>query len=163
MSHPTRIGELTLAATSHTLICCAFETREEVAERIGNKLPLATDPTPLQQRVLHDAMEQIDSYLDGRRQAFTLPLDLCLATDFVRLTVHTLSRTVPYGSTTTYGALAAAIGRPRSARAVGRALGANPLCVLLPCHRAVGAGGKLTGYAGGINAKDFLLTLERSG
>jgi methylated-DNA-[protein]-cysteine S-methyltransferase len=67
---------------------------------------------------------------------------------------------VGYGSRTTYGALAAAVGRPRASRAVGAALGANPLCVVLPCHRVVAGSGALTGYAGGLDAKRYLLNLE---
>ncbi|MER5790561.1 MGMT family protein [Streptomyces sp. NPDC001980] len=89
-------------------------------------------------------------------------MDLRLATPFSRTTVERLDALLPYGVTGTYAELAAALGRPRAARAVGTALGANPLCVVLPCHRVVGSGGRLTGYAGGVEAKRFLLDLEHS-
>ncbi len=103
---------------------------------------------------------QLDEYLAGTRHAFDLPTDLVLATAFQRSVLTALADTVGYGERATYGGLASAIHRPTAARAVGAALGANPLCVVLPCHRVVGSGGALTGYAGGVEAKRYLLDLE---
>ncbi|GGX26791.1 methylated-DNA--[protein]-cysteine S-methyltransferase [Streptomyces noursei] len=160
--HPTPIGELTLAATSDALVYCAFEPPEALAPRLARTLTVAAEATPRQRVVLDSARSQLDAYLAGRRRAFRLPLDLRLASEFVRRTVTALDSAVPYGSTAAYGELARALGRPGAARAVGTALGANPLCVVLPCHRIVGAGGRPGGYAGGPAAKSFLLDLEKA-
>jgi methylated-DNA-[protein]-cysteine S-methyltransferase len=86
--------------------------------------------------------------------------DLSLATPFQRVVLPRLAATVGYGERATYGQLAARVQRPTAARAVGAALGANPLCVILPCHRVVASSGALTGYAGGLAAKAYLLELE---
>ena len=105
--------------------------------------------------------EQLLAYLAGRLQSF----DVALApsgTPF-QAEVWAALRRVPYGATTTYGALAAAVGRPSAVRAVGAANGRNPYCLVVPCHRVVGADGSLTGYAGGLDRKRFLLDLERRG
>lgn len=163
VSHDSAIGRITLAATGTALLYCAFETPEQAAARIGRTFPTVPGPSSRHMTVLDAARSQLDDYLAGRRRDFALPLDLSLASEFTREAVTGLGAVAPYGSTSTYGELAAAIGRPRAARAVGRALGANPLCVVLPCHRAVGVSGRLTGYAGGLEAKAFLLDLERTG
>lgn len=107
-----------------------------------------------------DVRRDLDSYLTGASREFTVPLELTLATAYQRVVLQTLRRRVPYGARASYGALAAWTDRPKAARAVGTALGANPLCILLPCHRVVGASGALTGYAGGLAAKEQLLALE---
>lgn len=104
---------------------------------------------------------QLDDYLAGRRRDFELTVDPVLASPFQREVLTRLVAQVGYGATTSYGRLAATIGRPHGARAVGAALGANPLCIILPCHRVVASSGALTGYAGGIAAKQLLLDLER--
>ncbi|MGW3355407.1 methylated-DNA--[protein]-cysteine S-methyltransferase [Streptomyces bungoensis] len=162
-SHPTPLGPLALAATDDALVLCAFDDREKAAARItrgGLTLVDADAAAPAQQRIIEEAGRQLDAYLGGRSRTFTVPMDLRLATPFSRTTVERLDELLPYGVTGTYAELAAALGRPRAARAVGTALGANPLCVVLPCHRVVGSGGRLTGYAGGVAAKRFLLDLE---
>jgi len=161
--HRTPLGPLTLAATDDALVLCAFGDREQAAARVARGGLTAVDAdaaTPAQQRILEEASRQLDTYLDGRSRAFTVQMDLRLATPFSRTTVERLNGLLPYGSTATYAELAAALSRPRAARAVGTALGANPLCVVLPCHRVVGSGGRLVGYAGGVAAKRFLLDLE---
>ena len=104
--------------------------------------------------------EQLGAYFAGSLQAFDVEL-APLGTPF-QVEVWTALRRVPYGTTTTYGALAAAIGRPTAVRAVGAANGRNPYCLVVPCHRVVGADGTLTGYAGGLERKRLLLDLERS-
>ncbi len=108
--------------------------------------------------VLVQARAQLAEYFAGRRTRFALPLRP-QGTAFQRSVWRAL-RKVPFGKTLTYGALAAAIGRPAAARAVGAAVGANPLAVVVPCHRIIGADGTLTGYAGGLARKTKLLALE---
>ena len=104
------------------------------------------------------AREALLSYLAGERQGLALPL-APVGTDFQR-SVWTALKAIPYGQTRTYGEIAAAIGRPKAVRAVGQANHHNPLPIFLPCHRVVGSGGTLTGYAGGLALKKALLTLE---
>jgi methylated-DNA-[protein]-cysteine S-methyltransferase len=103
---------------------------------------------------------QLEQYLTGRRHDFDVRLDLALTTPFQRQVLTALPQVVGYGRRASYGEVAAGLGRPKASRAVGTALGANPLCVVLPCHRVVGATGALTGYAGGLAAKRYLLDLE---
>jgi methylated-DNA-[protein]-cysteine S-methyltransferase len=102
---------------------------------------------------------ELDEYFEGRRRDFDLALDLSPVPAFQREALHELAR-VPYGEVTTYGALAAKIGHPRAARAVGGAMNRNPIPIVLPCHRVVGSSGKLVGYAGGLDRKEQLLRLE---
>lgn len=104
---------------------------------------------------------QLSAYFAGQRADFDLPLD-ARGTDFQRH-VWAALQSVPYGGTATYGQLAERIGRPGSARAVGGANNRNPLPIVVPCHRVVGADGSLTGYAGGLRFKRFLLDLEAGG
>ena len=104
---------------------------------------------------------QLDEYFTGLRRHFSLPLVLA-GTPF-QLRVWVALQSIPYGETRTYRALAAQIGSPDAARAVGSANGANPLAILIPCHRLTGADGKLTGYGGGLWRKRRLLEMERSG
>jgi methylated-DNA-[protein]-cysteine S-methyltransferase len=111
-------------------------------------------------RALDEARRELDAYLHGRRRDFDLPTALILATPFQRIVLRHLPGAAGYGQRTTYGALARDIERPTASRAVGAALGANPLCVVLPCHRVVASSGALTGYAGGLAAKEYLLALE---
>jgi methylated-DNA-[protein]-cysteine S-methyltransferase len=111
-------------------------------------------PAPL----VTEAMRQIEEYFAGRRRDFDLPLDL-RGTPF-QIEVWEMVRQIPYGETRGYGELARALGRPGAARAVGAANGANPVPILVPCHRVIGAGGALTGYGGGLDRKKFLLELE---
>ncbi|OIK23058.1 methylated-DNA--[protein]-cysteine S-methyltransferase [Streptomyces malaysiense] len=115
---------------------------------------LREDPEPFA-----EAREQLDAYFAGELRAFRLP-SRAPGTEFRRRVWAALDE-VPYGTTLTYGELAASIGAPRAAvRAVGGALGANPLLIVRPCHRVIGADGCLTGYAGGLDRKIHLLTLE---
>lgn len=109
--------------------------------------------------VLLEAKRQLEEYFAGKRQVFDLPLELT-GTDFQCAVLRALLE-VPYGKTTTYGALAEAIGRPKVARAVGMALNKNPIPIIIPCHRVVGRDGSLTGFAWGMEAKRHLLELEK--
>jgi methylated-DNA-[protein]-cysteine S-methyltransferase len=104
-------------------------------------------------------MAQLDEYFAGRRREFDLPLDP-VGTEFQRSAWNVL-RTIPYGATMSYGEQAAALGDAKKARAVGSANGRNPLSIVVPCHRVIGTSGKLTGFAGGIEAKRYLLEMER--
>ena len=107
-----------------------------------------------------DVRAQLAEYFAGERRHFDLPLRAA-GTEFQRRVWALLDRIEP-GQTTTYGELAAELGDPALAREVGAAVGRNPLCIVVPCHRVLGKGGKLTGYAGGLARKRFLLELERS-
>ncbi|MES2962574.1 MAG: methylated-DNA--[protein]-cysteine S-methyltransferase [Bdellovibrionota bacterium] len=110
--------------------------------------------TPL----LLDVASQLEEYFAGRRSEFDVELDF-RGTDFQRSVWKELSR-IGYGRTTSYGELAKRVGRPTGARAVGAAVGRNPISIVVPCHRVIGASGKLTGFAGGLGAKTHLLELE---
>ena len=109
--------------------------------------------------VLDDAADQLLDYLAGRRRRFDLALDL-VGTPF-QVRVWQALDAVPYGCTASYREIAAAVGSPAAVRAVGAAVGRNPVSLVLPCHRVVGADGRLTGFAGGLAAKRHLLDLER--
>ena len=122
-------------------------------------LPPATALGDRDDATLPALQEQLGAYLAGQLQSFDVAL-APLGTPF-QTEVWAALRQVPYGATTTYGALATRIGRPSAVRAVGAANGRNPYCLVVPCHRVVGADGSLTGYAGGLDRKRFLLELER--
>jgi methylated-DNA-[protein]-cysteine S-methyltransferase len=109
--------------------------------------------------VLVAAAQQLEEYFVGERRDFDLPLDPA-GTDFQQSAWMAL-RSIPYGSTVSYGEQAAQMGDKRKARAVGAANGRNPISIIVPCHRVVGSNGSLTGFAGGIDTKDWLLTHER--
>lgn len=111
--------------------------------------------------VLTEAAQQLLQYLAGERGAFDLPLDLSGGTPFQQLVWRALLG-IERGATTSYGALSHHLGRPLAVRAVGAAVGRNPLSVVVPCHRVVGASGSLTGYAGGLDRKAALLRLENA-
>lgn len=154
----TPVGPLLLARSDAGLVACSYEPADAVTARLAAVL----SPRVLRDSRgrLDDVRRGLDAYFGGERHAFDgVRVDLALASPFARSVLGALAD-VPYGTTTTYGAVAAKVGRPSAARAVGRALGANPVCVVLPCHRVTGASGALTGYAGGLAAKRLLLTLE---
>ena len=156
------IGRLLLAARPDgTLLASSFAPTEADADAVLDRLARLVSPGVLRGGPATDgARRQLDEYLAGRRRTFDLATDTVLATPFQRTVLERLAHDVGYGTTTSYGALAAAIGRPAASRAVGAALGSNPLCIVLPCHRVVAASGALTGYAGGVEAKRQLLELE---
>ncbi|WP_406863924.1 methylated-DNA--[protein]-cysteine S-methyltransferase [Streptomyces sp. HUAS MG47] len=113
----------------------------------------APDPSPF-----GETMSQLDAYFAGDLKEFTLPLNL-IGTEF-QLRVWQLLTEIPYGETRTYGELAEALGNPGASRAVGLANGKNPVSIVVPCHRVIGAGGSLTGYGGGLDRKKRLLAFE---
>jgi len=108
--------------------------------------------------VLQRACLEVTEYFAGQRTRFDLPLAL-QGTDFQRSVWQALLK-IPFGRTSTYGALAAAVGKPAAARAVGAAVGANPISIVVPCHRIIGKDGSLTGFGGGLDRKTRLLKLE---
>jgi methylated-DNA-[protein]-cysteine S-methyltransferase len=147
------IGPLLVAATVRGLCEIAFDPEpEREADRLAARFGVRVLRAP---RPLARARTELDQYFAGRRRDFDLDVDIDWLPDFQRHVLEELAR-VPYGRTETYGSLAARIGRPRAARAVGGALNRN----LLPCHRVVGASGSLVGYAGGLERKRALLELE---
>jgi methylated-DNA-[protein]-cysteine S-methyltransferase len=103
--------------------------------------------------------EQLEAYFAGERVEFDIPVDMNSATPFQRSVWRRL-RDIPYGTTISYGELANALGKPTAARAVGAANGRNPIAIIVPCHRVIGSTGSLTGYAGGLDRKRYLLGLE---
>jgi methylated-DNA-[protein]-cysteine S-methyltransferase len=111
--------------------------------------------------LLVEAVRQLRAYFEGQLRRFDLPLDL-VGTEFQRRVWMELTR-IPYGQTRSYQEMASAIGAPKAVRAVGAANGANPVAIVVPCHRVIGAGGKLVGYGGGLPLKRRLLSLERGG
>lgn len=116
-------------------------------------------PAASQHPLLQQARQQLQDYFAGRRTVFDVALDMQGGTAFQQAVWQALLK-IPSGSYSSYGALAARIGQPAAARAVGAAVGRNPLSIFVPCHRVLGAGGTLTGYAGGLARKQALLQLE---
>ena len=164
--HVSSVGRLLLASAGGHLVMCAYAVDESADEAHLRRVAGAVSPRILRHPSrLDDARRQVDDYLEGKRRVFDLAAEPTVATPFQREVLRGLARTA-YGSTTTYGALAAAIDHPGAARAVGTALGANPLCLVLPCHRVLPStgrvGGHVGGYAGGPAAKAALLELEAS-
>jgi methylated-DNA-[protein]-cysteine S-methyltransferase len=154
------IGELLVAVTPAGLACVAFEDedRGEVLARLAREL----SPRILASGRATDAVRrELDEYFEGRRTRFDLPLDRRLIGPFAWEVLRT-TRRVGFGRTTTYGEIAERVGRPRAARAVGNALGANPIPIVIPCHRVLRSGGDVGGYAGGPERKRTLLRLEGS-
>ncbi len=146
------IGVLTIAADETGLRHIEFPTNRHGADRAGWQLSNNTLP------VLSLARQQLDEYFQGRRKVFDLPL-APHGTAFQQDVWRTLAD-IPYGKTWSYRDLAIAINKPSAVRAVGAANGRNPLPIVLPCHRVIGANGSLTGFGGGIETKAALLRLE---
>ncbi len=140
-------------------LCCVSEDQRLVRVAMENQRHLP-DPSTFGQpsTVPIDVASQLEDYFAGRRQTFELAIAL-EGTPF-QCEVWEALRGIPYGELTTYGELAAALGRPRAVRAVAQAVGRNPLSIIVPCHRVVGADGSLTGFAGGLDRKLALLALE---
>jgi methylated-DNA-[protein]-cysteine S-methyltransferase len=145
------VGPLTLVATDGVLsgLYMTDQRYRPADETFG-----PVDPAPF-----GSVIEQLDEYFAGTRTSFDVELDL-LGTPFQRV-VWTALRSIPYGSTVSYGELAERLGRPTAARAVGMANGRNPVGIIVPCHRVLGATGDLTGYGGGLDRKRHLLEFER--
>ncbi|ANC03231.1 cysteine methyltransferase [Pseudomonas putida] len=150
MSSP--VGTLTLVARGECLAAVLWE--EERANRVRLGELHRDDQVP----VLREAARQLGEYFAGQRQRFELPLDFD-GTEFQRQVWEALL-TIPFGQTRSYSDIARQIGNPTAVRAVGAANGRNPISIIAPCHRVIGASGSLTGFAGGLPAKQYLLALE---
>lgn len=146
------LGCMRLAANPQGLCGVWFEGQRHQADASGW-------PTVQEQPVLQQAIAQLTQYFAGQRRQFDLPLDLSAGTPFQQ-TVWRALQNLAFGQTCSYGALSAQIGRPTAVRALSGAVARNPLSIIVPCHRVLGANGALTGYAGGLERKAALLQLE---
>lgn len=151
------LGPLLLAASAHGLAGVWFTNQRHLP---ADSL-VQSWPADARHPVLHAAVQQLTRYWAGNLNAFDLPLDLSAGTPFQQSVWQALL-SIPAGQTRRYGELASQIGRPAAVRAVGAAIGRNPLSIVVPCHRVVGADGSLTGYAGGLDRKAALLERERN-
>jgi methylated-DNA-[protein]-cysteine S-methyltransferase len=147
ISVPTPIGAFGVAADGEALTAIHFGG-------LG-KHPVTPEPAP----VLRDAAAQLNAYFAGELTDFDLALAAPAGSDFEKAVWRAIAG-IPYAEMATYGEIAAAVGDPSAARAVGMACNHNPVPVVVPCHRVVGAGGKLVGFGGGLDRKRFLLQLE---
>lgn len=153
LTYESPLGPLQLVASTKGLVAVLWPDDRE------GRVRLAETPTKNPDNdILSQTAAQLDEYFAGTRNSFDLPLDL-RGTEFQVATWESLA-TIPFGETATYSEQAARIGRPTAVRAIGAANGRNPVSIVLPCHRVVGADGSLTGFAGGLKAKHFLLDLE---
>lgn len=146
------LGRLILAAAHDRLVGVWFDGQSHQPDT-------ARWPTDQDHPLLQQAQTQLRAYFAGRRQSFALALDLSAGTDFQQSVWRALLQ-IPFGATMSYGALSAGIGKPAAVRAVAGAVARNPLSIIVPCHRVLGAGAALTGYAGGLPRKTALLQLE---
>ncbi|HET8745175.1 MAG TPA: methylated-DNA--[protein]-cysteine S-methyltransferase [Ramlibacter sp.] len=149
------LGPMLLAATDRGLAGVWFVGQRHGPDSSGWR----EDPA---HPVLREAVAQLAAWFAGERERFELPLDLQAGTPFQQ-DVWAALLAIPRGGTTSYAELARRVGRPGAARAVGAAVGRNPISIVVPCHRVVGSGGSLTGYAGGLERKTALLKLEGVG
>ncbi|MFJ8665957.1 methylated-DNA--[protein]-cysteine S-methyltransferase [Streptomyces sp. NPDC093600] len=156
------IGPLLLAATDRGLVSVVFHAREAVRARALERLAgqLGAEPAECATGRLDEPIRQLAEYFSGGRREFRTPLDWALTTGFNRQVLRELAEGVPYGAVVGYGELARRVGQPGAAQAVGAAMGANPLPVVVPCHRVVESDGGLGGFGGGLETKRTLLALE---
>jgi methylated-DNA-[protein]-cysteine S-methyltransferase len=151
------VGQLLIAATDRGLVRISFDPAadrdlEQLARLVGRRVLRAP-------RQVDGVRRELDEYFEGRRHAFDLAIDLRGVTPFGERVLMQLAR-VPFGETATYGELASRAGNPKAARAVGTIMNRNPVPIVLPCHRIIGADGSLVGYGGGLERKVTLLRLE---
>lgn len=151
---PSPVGELKLVASDRGLTAILWENEDPKRVRLLNP---QLDP---QHPVLLETEKQLNEYFAGKRQRFTLTLDF-KGTEFQKKVWQALVA-IPFGETRSYSEIAREIGHPTAVRAVGAANGRNPISIIAPCHRVIGANGKLTGFAGGLEVKAFLLNIEAS-
>ncbi|MGF1690933.1 methylated-DNA--[protein]-cysteine S-methyltransferase [Photobacterium kagoshimensis] len=148
--HPSPLGKIRLLANEHGLIGVTLASQRE-DDDVDPDWLLTEDP-------FIECCHQLDAYFAGTLTRFTVPL-APEGTEFQKQ-VWTALRSIPYGETCSYKTIADAINNPKAVRAVGAANGKNPIAIIVPCHRVIGANGKLTGYAGGVDMKAYLLKLE---
>lgn len=147
-------GMLTVVASDRGIRYITFEEDAHPKSYVG--MDVCDDA---EHPVVADALTQLREYLDGSRISFDVPLDL-VGTEFQVDAWNALAK-IPYGGTVSYAQQASSIGRPKATRAIGSANGRNPIVIVLPCHRVVGADGSLTGFGGGLHVKSWLLDLEK--
>ena len=150
---PSPVGRLKLVASDAGLVAILWAQDDPDRVRLGT---MVENPD---HSVLAETERQLGDYFAGRLQAFTVPLAFH-GTEFQK-EVWAALLTIPFGETRSYGEIARQIGRPSASRAVGAANGRNPISIIAPCHRVLGSNGALTGFAGGLAAKDYLLGHER--
>ncbi|MFG2221600.1 methylated-DNA--[protein]-cysteine S-methyltransferase [Streptomyces sp. NPDC048644] len=157
----TPVGPLLLAATDEGLAEVLFHADERASRRATARLEGIFGSAPLPDTPhLAAAMAELTAYFAGELRAFTVPLDWSLSSGFHVRVLHELAVGVPYGSVVGYQDLADRVGEPGAARAVGAAMGSNPLPVVVPCHRVVASDGGIGGFSGGLETKRLLLALE---
>ncbi|MEU2503970.1 methylated-DNA--[protein]-cysteine S-methyltransferase [Streptomyces sp. NPDC007863] len=156
------IGPLFLAATGRGLVRVEFHAGRDRGARMPGRLAeqLGGPAVECATGLLAEPVRQLERYFAGALRAFDLPLDWSLTTGFNRQVLRELAAGVPYGTVVGYGELARRVGQPAAAQAVGAAMGANPLPVVVPCHRVVESDGGLGGFGGGLETKRRLLALE---
>lgn len=147
------VGQLKLVANAQALVAVLWENENPKRVRLAELLEEAQHP------VLLETAKQLNEYFAGQRRQFDLPLDF-EGTDFQQKVWQVLL-SIPFGETRSYKQIAEQIGNPKAVRAVGAANGKNPISIIAPCHRVIGASGKLVGFAGGLENKDILLKIER--
>ncbi|MET0602955.1 MAG: methylated-DNA--[protein]-cysteine S-methyltransferase [Baekduia sp.] len=154
------VGALVAAATPQGLVRLAYEDFNGGLDAILDNLAGRLSPRILESPArLDDVRRELDEYFDNKRTAFDLPIDWALYSDFGRRVLEATAA-IPFGQTATYGDVARQAGNAKASRAAGRALGANAIPIIVPCHRVIGTSGKLTGYTGGMHRKEALLRLE---
>ena len=149
---PSPVGDLTLVASDRGLVAVLWPDDDPGRVRLEASTQQPDHP------ILAQAASQLDDYFNGARRSFDLPLDFRGTAFQQRVWAALLA--IPYGETRSYGDIAAAIGQPTASRAVGAANGRNPISIIAPCHRVVGSNGALTGFAGGLETKIWLLDHE---
>ncbi|HXS43842.1 MAG TPA: methylated-DNA--[protein]-cysteine S-methyltransferase, partial [Solirubrobacteraceae bacterium] len=154
------VGTLVAARTERGLARLAYEDYNGGVDAVVDELARKLSPRILLAPArLDDVRRELDEYFEGRRRDFDLALDWTLTPPFGRRVLQATAA-IPFGVVSTYGTVAARAGNPRAARATGRALGANPIPIVVPCHRVLDSKGALHGYAGGLHRKEALLRLE---
>jgi methylated-DNA-[protein]-cysteine S-methyltransferase len=148
------LGKLKLVASETGLIAILWENDNP------RRVPLTGLVEDNDQKILVETERQLKEYFSGKRNEFSIPLDM-RGTAFQKDVWRAL-QAIPFGTTLSYGQIAKQLGRPTASRAVGAANGRNPISIVVPCHRVIGSSGKLTGFAGGLDAKAHLLNLETS-
>lgn len=150
------MGKLFVARTDKGLCRVSFRERED---DLLHELECCGSIPELDSQRVDIVRRQLDEYFEGKRKRFRLPLDPVFVSDFQRRVLESASN-IPFGETWSYGDVAADIGNPRASRAVGNALGRNPIAIVIPCHRVVPADGTLGGYTGGTQIKRMLMSIE---
>jgi len=144
----TTIGRIGIVENDNSIIEVYFDKEVELHDAKEKETP-----------ILKEAGKQLQEYFQGNRKTFDLPF-APIGTEF-QIKVWKALQTIPYGETRSYGEIAKSIGNPKAARAIGMANNKNPIAIFIPCHRVIGANGKLVGYGGGLHIKECLLNIEK--